>query len=217
MYEEVKRYNNIDYLYVTADTPDEIKDNVPNVRADLPSELSFESVMSEKGFYFGDRTVGVSINLSRCNIDTDKLIRFEIIDGTQYKERICEIAVKAFESDRRFHIKPDKDDVLAEVILREWIDKLNHVYVCRYKDEILGFIDIEDIDDKTSDIHLAAIDKTTKLPGVAMSLYAFAVKYAKENGKKHLTGRISSRNMAVMNIYSGLGAVFSDPRDIYVK
>ena len=56
--------------------------------------------------------------------------------------------------------------------------------------------------------------------GVSSSIknqQAILEKYAKENGKRHLTGRISSRNMAVMNIYSGLGAVFSDPRDIYVK
>ena len=50
-----------------------------------------------------------------------------------------------------------------------------------------------------------------------MSLYAEAVKIAKDRGYKKLAGRISSKNTAVMNLYSYFGAHFENPLDIYIK
>lgn len=218
MQEEIKIYNNTDFLYISAEVPDEIKGDMgKNVRAELPSDVTFAKVMAERGYILGDRTIGVTINLTKVQTDMEKLIRFDVEDGSSEKSRILEIAVAAFGYDRRFNILCLPDEQLARTILSEWVDKLSNVFICRYKGDVLGFIDIEDIDDKTADIHLAAIDQSVRLPGVAMSLYAFAVKKAVEMGKRRLTGRISSRNMAVMNIYSGLGAIFSEPRDIYIK
>ena len=218
MQEEIKVYNNIEYLYILAESPDEVRDDINrNVRAELPSNVNFTSVMSERGYILGDRTIGVTINISKIDSGIEKLIRFDIEEGNSEKNKILDIAVQAFEYDRRFNIKYLPDKVLSEAILHTWVDNLNNVFICRYKGDVLGFIDIEEVDDKTADIHLAAIDQSVKLPGVAMSLYAFAVKKAIEMGKRRLTGRISSRNMAVMNIYSGLGAVFSEPKDIYIK
>lgn len=218
MQEEIKVYNNIEYLYILAESPDEVRDDINrNVRAELPSNVNFTSVMSERGYILGDRTIGVTINISKIDSGIEKLIRFDIEEGDSEKDKILDIAVQAFGYDRRFNIKYLPDKVLSEAILRTWVDNLNNVFICRYKGDVLGFIDIEEVDDKTADIHLAAIDQSVKLPGVAMSLYAFAVKKAIEMGKRRLTGRISSRNMAVMNIYSGLGAVFSEPKDIYIK
>ena len=218
MLKEIKKYNNVEYVYVVADTPDEIVgDENQNVRADLPVAADYASAMAERGYILGDRTIGVTINLTRVNSDIDKLIRFDIEDGTAEKDRILDIAVQAFDYDRRFNIRPIPDRKIRESVLAEWVDKLSNVYICRYKSEVLGFIDIEEVDEKTCDIHLAAIDQSTRLPGVAMSLYAFAVQKSIDMGKRRLTGRISSRNMAVLNVYASLGAVFSEPRDIYLK
>ena len=53
--------------------------------------------------------------------------------------------------------------------------------------------------------------------GAGMALYVKACLLAKERGYKKLEGRISSQNTSVMNIYASLGAIFSEPLDIYLK
>jgi len=66
-------------------------------------------------------------------------------------------------------------------------------------------------------IRLAAVDEKYRVAGVAASLYAGAVEKCREQGIKKIWGRISSRNMSVMNLYASLGAVFSQPLDVYVR
>ena len=65
--------------------------------------------------------------------------------------------------------------------------------------------------------HLVAVEEKYRLSGAAMGLYAKGVEVARERGYKKLIGRISSQNVAVMNIYAMLGAQFSEPQDIFLK
>ena len=79
MQEEIKIYNNTEFLYISAESPEKITgDAEKNVRAELPSDVSFSKMMTERGYILGDRTIGVTINLTKVLPELDKLIRFDI-------------------------------------------------------------------------------------------------------------------------------------------
>ena len=183
----------------------------------IPSNADNEINMQKDGYFFADRTLHASINLSRFTIDTKKLIRLNIVSTKEHKEEIFEVARKSFPYDRRFHLAPETDNKAAEIEIKKWVENLDDVLVCFYKDSVIGFLALKETDSETLFVHLAAVDEKYRLTGAAMSLYARAVEIAKEKGYKKLDGRISSQNTAVMNLYAYLGASFSDPEDIFIK
>ena len=181
--------------------------------ADAKTEIS----MQKNGYFFADRTLLASINLSRCTIDAKKLIRMPIQRTKKYKDEIFEIAKKSFPYDRRFHLNPDCDDKIAEIEIKKWVYELDEVLVCFYKDILIGFLALKETDKDTLFVHLAAVDEKYRLTGAAMSLYARAIEIAQEKGYKKLEGRISTQNTPVMNLYAHLGASFSEPEDIFIE
>ena len=183
----------------------------------MPANADNEINMQKDGYFFADRTLHASINLSRFTIDTKKLIRLNIVSTKEHKEEIFEVARKSFPYDRRFHLAPETDNKAAEIEIKKWVENLDDVLVCFYKDSVIGFLALKETDSETLFVHLAAVDEKYRLTGAAMSLYAMAVEIAKEKGYKKLDGRISSQNTAVMNLYAYLGASFSDPEDIFIK
>lgn len=183
----------------------------------MPANADNEINMQKDGYFFADRTLHASINLSRFTIDTKKLIRLNIVSTKEHKEEIFEVARKSFPYDRRFHLAPETDNKAAEIEIKKWVENLDDVLVCFYKDSVIGFLALKETDSETLFVHLAAVDEKYRLTGAAMSLYARAVEIAKEKGYKKLEGRISSQNTAVMNLYAYLGASFSDPEDIFIK
>jgi len=69
----------------------------------------------------------------------------------------------------------------------------------------------------TLSYHLVAVEEKYRLSGAALGLYAKGVEVARERGYQKLVGRISTQNVAVMNIYAMFGAQFSAPEDIFLK
>jgi GNAT superfamily N-acetyltransferase len=186
-------------------------------RAEIPYAPENYSEMSRKGYIFADRTLGVSIAVNKCSLDLDKMIRFSIEASSGDDEDVLNIALASFPFDRRFHVRPVPDNEVAGDIIRKWVSELSEVYVCKYKDKTVGFIDLEPYGDNDCFIHLAAVEERYRAAGVAVSLYAFALKKAKEKGCDKLLGRISAGNTAVMNLYTYLGGVFSEPVDVFVR
>ncbi len=186
-------------------------------RAEIPTAPENVALMQKKGYTFADRTLGVAINLKREEPDFRKLIRFEIRPECEEREAVLEIALHSFPSDRRFHVRPIPDDEVAETIIRGWVDSLSEVYVCLYKGETVGFLDLEPYGEKDCFVHMAAVKERYRAAGAAVSLYAFALMKAKEKGCDRLCGRISTSNTAVMNLYARLGGAFSEPTDIFVR
>ena len=90
-------------------------------------------------------------------------------------------------------------------------------YVCRFQKEIIGFIEIVKSAEDSAVIRLAAVDPKYRLSGGALSLYAGIANLFKENGFRRIEGRISCKNMPVLNLYASLGANFSSPLDIYIR
>ena len=188
------------------------------VKVSLPSSNENEILMHNNGFNLVERTIQTSIQISKVDLNLDKLIRLNVEETTEYKDRIKEIALKSFPNDRRFHLRINFDDEdLFRSIIKEWIDDLESVLVAKFKDTVVGFLALKETAEDTLFIHLAAVDEKYRLTGAAMSLYSKAVLVARDNGYKTLEGRISTRNSAVMNLYSYFGAHFENPLDIFLR
>lgn len=214
-----KQYGNISLINILADSPGEWDvSDATHVRVSLPSDIQHMIDMQKKGYQFVDRMLDVSINLKRVNTDLNKLIRIkpEVVSGD--KDEIKELALRSFTKDRRFHVEVAYSEDVAGKILNGWIDEISEFFVCKYKDSIIGFLALkEEEDGKSASIHLAAVDERYRASGAAMSLYANAVLQGIEKGYQSITGYISSENTAVLNLYSYLGGVFSNPQEIYLK
>lgn len=213
--EKLKIINNT--AIIEADTTDVVsKGDI--VKVSLPSTNENEILMFNNGFRFVERTVQTSIQISKVDLNFDKLIRLNVEETTKYKDRIEEIALKSFPYDRRFHLRINFDDQdLFRLIMKEWIDDLDSVLVAKFKDTVVGFLALKETAEDTLFVHLAAVDEKYRLTGAAMSLYSKAAQVARDKGYKTLEGRISTRNTAVMNLYSYFGAHFENPIDIYLR
>ena len=188
-----------------------------HVRVQLPSEPDSEVEMQRRGFVLADRTLKASISLGHCKADLERYIRLPIVESLAYKEDILRIACASFSADRRFHISPKCDMNIATLILREWVNSLDSVLVCLFKEKPVGFLALRQNGQDSQFVHLAAVEKQFRISGAAMALYAKACQLTSEQGFKKLEGRFSSRNTAVMNIYATFGAIFSEPCDIFLK
>ena len=188
------------------------------VKVSLPSSNENENLMYKKRFNLVERTIQTSIQVSKVDLNLDRLIRLNVEETTDYKDRIEDIALKSFPYDRRFHLRINYDDEdLFRLIIKEWIDNLDSVLVAKFKDTVVGFLALKETAEDTLFVHLAAVDEKYRLTGAAMSLYAKAVQMAKTMGYKTLDGRISTRNPAVMNLYSFFGSHFENPLDIFIR
>ncbi len=206
-------------MQVRASSPEELENlEGTNFRVEMDSASQNIMAMTRMGYTFGDRTLGVTINLKKATVDYERLVRFSLRNGIEDdKKEIIRIAQVSFPTDRRFHVRPCLDQELADHILQEWIDRLSDPYVCMLKDKVIGFIDLETISDSEVSIHLAAVEERYRAAGAALSMYAYAITRAKENGFQKVLGRISSANTAVMNLYAYLGATFAQPLDVFLK
>lgn len=212
------RYGNISLMNIIAQFPENWNfENSDYVRVEMPTKADFEIQMQDKGFYWVDRTLKVSIGLAKLPENLEKYLRLPIEETTDYKNDILKIAVASFTYDRRFHIFPKCNKEISTQVLQSWINELDKVLICLYKDQAIGFLALSETSEDTLFVHLAAVDEKYRLMGAGMALYAKACLLARERGYKKLEGRISSQNTAVMNVYARLGANFSEPKDIYLK
>lgn len=188
-----------------------------NLRVILPSDPVTNVQMASRGYVLGDRTLLCSISTRTLPDGFGKGARTKATMEQADHEAMFMLARRSFWGDRRFYITPGCDQEIAELVLREWIAGLDEVLVCRVKGEYAGFLALTEESDSALCVNLAATDERFRLVGVAMALYTEAVRRAHENGYARLVGRISSRNIAVMNLYAHLGAKFSDPLDVFLK
>ena len=219
MIKSIIDYNNFSLTQIQAENAESVPvaEGKGYYRIEIPSNKSNVNVLFKKGYTFVERTLGVSINLNKSDIDYQKLIRFEIKQIQANNEDILKIALDSFPTDRRFHVQLDYNDSISATIITVWVSKLSEVYACIYKDQIIGFVDIEPYNGKDCFIHLAAVQKEYRATGAAVALYSYAILKAKEKGCSKIYGRISSANVAVMNLYTRLGGFFSDPIDVFLR
>ena len=211
----IKKYGNL-MVVETDNLVDVEKCDIAKIT--LNSSIENDNLMREKGFKFADRTIGVCIHISKLTFNFDKLIRLQIEESKEYRAEIEKIALKSFPYDRRFHLRLDYNDKdLFELIITDRIKNINKVLVAKYKNIIVGFLELKEIDKETLFVNLAAVDEKYRLTGAAMSLYSKALQIARIKGYKKLNGRVSTKNTPVINLYSYFDAYFENPLDIYIK
>lgn len=215
---EIQNYNEIRLLDIRADVPEEwnVRGST-HLRVTLPTSVAAEGEMERRGFHFADRTLRATIDTKAVQTDLERLIRMKIVETDRGNEDVLRIAKESFPYDRRFHILPECDDNIAEKILEKWVAELDDVLICLYHDKPIGFLALKRIDDEELCVHLAAVEEKYRMTGGALSLYAAAVSAARSRKCRRLFGRISSQNVAVMNLYAFFGARFSEPLDIFLK
>ena len=178
----------------------------------LPSCANTEFDMIQKGWYFADRTLKVSIPLAKVSDDLKRLQRIPVVESDAYRDEIFRIAHESFTRDRRFHVAPKCDQAISAVVLRKWVDELGPSLVSLYHDKPIGFLNLQE-----NVVYLAAVEAKYRVTGAAMGLYVRAIEVARKRGFKTLEGRVSSLNTAVMNLYTYFGGQFSEPEDVFLK
>lgn len=190
--------------------------NATHMRVCMEPCYENRAEMLERGFFFADRTLAVSINLASSSVDYNAFVRTEPLLTSQHKDEVLAIARESFFNDRRFHLAPKPDMALAEAVLARWVEALDKIYLCRIKEKTIGFLALTGSGNERF-VHLAAVLERYRMSGAALSLYAAAARDCKKSGVRFLNGRVSTENMAVMNLYSFLGGKFSKPMDVYLK
>lgn len=192
-------------------------DDADYIRIMTPATQNMQFFFEKQGYFHAERMLKATINLQKTSEDIKKKIRLEIKKTREYKEEIKKIARKSFPTDRRFHVGTACNPQIAEKILNGWIDQIEEFHVCIFHDTVVGFAALRERESGIYEIHLAAVDEDYRMSGAAVSLYASLVWECKHLGGRQLYGWISSANMPVLNLYCSLGAVFSNPSDIFLK
>ena len=183
-----------------------------------PDAREIAELLRNEGYFMVDRTIKATIPIKKDR-DFSRLCRIPLERIDKLENRIYEIAKQAFLPDSRFFDKTNTSDDEKRGSICAFVDEMKSFYICRFRGEIAGFLEVlPDVENQNQAfIRLAAVDEKYRVAGVAASLYAGAVEKCREKGIKKIWGRISSRNMSVMNLYASLGAAFSQPLDVYVR
>ncbi|MBQ9609847.1 MAG: GNAT family N-acetyltransferase [Lachnospiraceae bacterium] len=191
-------------------------DDCTNIRVKTPAKYNFQTMLEKQGFFHADRMLKVSINLKKISPEIDKKIRQKVIKSDAFEQEIFDISKNSFPVDRRFHVGKDYNNAIADKIIASVMNDIEEYYIVFFKDIPVGFAGIKEIEKDIYEIKLAAVDEKYRMTGAALSLYSYLIKTYSEKGGKQLIGWISTVNVAVMNLYSALGAVFSEPSDIFI-
>ena len=212
-----KQYGNITLLDIECSEPyGWNEENASYVRVSVPPTYDHARQMLEQGFFLADRTLDVTINLTRSNIDYRRLVRIAPSITSGRNDEVLAIARQSFPADRRFNLSYKPDPSVAETVITGWVGELDRYYLSEIKGKAIGFLALTG-GGETRFVQLAAVLERYRPSGAGISLYAAAAYDCKEAGVRFLEGRISSANTAVMNLYAYLGASFSNPLDVYLK
>lgn len=216
----------IDEFSLPTDDINEILSSKANyVRA----EVACEDIISAKklttnGFFFADRYLDARIDVeAQTELALRKRFTYQIFEGAEsvkaYRKTCREIFSQAFTVDRRFYLKREFEKKEADVIINGYTERaINEgmpLILLRNKDDSAGALLLRDIETGYH-IYLAGVKNKYKGTGAAMEMYAAAVDYCRGKSRRFLQGKISAANTAVMNIYITLGAMFFNPRDLYI-
>lgn len=216
----VKKYQGLEYVAVELEDGEQLPMITEKyARLSVPAGMYRYELMTD-GYIMVDRTIEVKVPIARSKIEFQKFCRMNVNLTYADSKAIYQVAQKSFHEDCRFQVTLSEErENLAAQILDVWLDEQEQVFQCNYKEKTVGFADVRYLDEYKGQpfIYLAAVDEKYRVSGAAMSLYASVFEYYKKLDTKFVYGRISSRNMAVMNLYATFGAQFAQPYDIYIK
>lgn len=185
-----------------------------------PDDIERIVGLEQKGFIFHNRTILGEINLSSVSETLIRMIRADVRTDKEFSMNLYELARKAFATDRRFHLTKQFDQNLANKIIEGYIRALSTedvmLFKCFHKEKLTGFTIVKRLDDIACENMLGAVNPLYQSRGVAINLYSYMLKVLRDEGYMKLYGRISTTNVASINLHIALGAKYSLPEDDYI-
>ncbi len=182
------------------------------------NEIHAKKWLTENGFYFVERWLDVSVPMRTLPVRAFRK-RYETELGHENFSVLKRIYEEAFTEDRRFHLRMEYDQSLANQILKQYIsDAIEQdmpLIICKYKGESIGCAFLQKTE-KGYFVFLAGVRSAYQGTGAAVELYRAVADFCKEEGGSMLTGRIAASNTGVMNLYGMLNASYYNPRDLYI-
>ena len=183
----------------------------------------------DTGFVFHDRRIvmeRVLKNERHIAKQGDIVIKKDSIDHMVY-----EVAYLVFTKDRRFHLLPMHDQKRAIPVIKAYIDECVKQNMMAYKafhdDELLGFAIVLGKGERENISHnairggivenfLGAVKPGIKGKITANILYSSMLNGESDSFHKYV-GKVSSENVASLNLHYGLGAKAVSVYDLYIK
>lgn len=198
--------------------------NADYVRLEVNASAQVDKeCLQEKNFIWVDRTVRAKISLNRVD-GLDRLVRMEVRQLDEITEDVFEVAKSAFVKDRRFFLSLDYDKEIGHEVLHDYIIQYEgvpkKVFGCFYENKMVGALIAIQISETEYETVLGAILPEWQSKGVGVSLYAYEFDQLKKQGVKTLYSRISTDNVASLNLHISLckgNLAFMQPLDVYIK
>lgn len=180
-------------------------------------------LLKKNHYIMVDRTVKAQIALSSLT-GLDRLVRMDVRELKNITDEVYEVAKKAFTKDRRFFLSLNCEENVGVAVLEDYIREIERneklVFGCFYKDELVGALIAIQVSESEYETVLGAVLPKWQSKGAGISLYAFEFSQLQKKGIKTLYSRISTDNVASLNLHISLskGNIrFIQPFDIYIK
>lgn len=176
-------------------------------------DSAYEDKLLQMGFHFLDRILYFEINTDRFvkRFSRNTVSEIDLVCDTKLDDDVFQLACEVYTSDRRFHLDSVFDQSKANLVIEAYIDYFRRrsirVYKALYREKLLGFTVVDEKADSTNvffENMLGATRPGIKGKMVAGPLYSFMIA---EEGKifKKYVGRVSSSNIASINLHHQLG------------
>jgi RimJ/RimL family protein N-acetyltransferase len=176
--------------------------------------LQESMLLEEKGFRFIETVLHPRLErLDRLDIpDQGLTIARAEQDDIPALRRIAE---SAFEDDR-FHVDPRLDRRCADLRYGRWVASTpghprQQLLKITDDDALIALFIIEAMEDGGVYWHLTTISPAFQNRGYGRRTWLAMLRHHAENGHSAVSTTISARNIAVLNLYSGLSFRFSPP------
>ena len=171
----------------------------------------YEDKLISRGYRFLDRLLYFEIETSIVKSSDDNVIQdVDFLCDREYDDVLFDTACQAYTTDRRFHLNPVFDQQSADDVIEAFIDYCKKqdykIYKAVHNNELLGFAIVDDVDKNRAYFEniLGATKPGIKGKMIAGPLYKFMIKGENEKFKKY-AGRVSSSNIASINLHTALG------------
>lgn len=196
-----------------------LKEDASFVQVRMPAGRCEAKQMRLAGLEFLDRYIVASVSVPKCNYAVEKK-RLDVCREWSHRDRVLNVAFESFNRDRRFCWSSDADPASTKGVLSDYLDASrasgDTMFQGYSQTTLVAFLVLEQFDDEAI-VRLAAVDAKYRALGVAVELYCAALDHCREKGIRTLSGRVSTSNTSALNIYSLLGARFSQAEDVYIS
>lgn len=182
----------------------------------------------QSGWYFADRILYTAISLTKWEMrmptESRGKYHYAVTDDWDVEE-IYHIASGFFQKECRFAMDREKaDETLKNRLLAQYLRQRRedgYLATCCYAGcELVGF-NLWRLLEGKGRIVLGAVQKNYQQTGLAVYLYGRTIRAMREGGADTLADRISTANMASLNLHTRLaqggGIRFTKAEDWYVK